>query len=178
MDTKSEFDPVEEVYNQRLRGAFFISTTDGKRTHFHNGCWVTQCSHEPPQMLVCFPKEMEGAEIVSRSRKFALSMTAEDQEPLMDRFFAGDQDIDSMGEDEFIFKETGCPILKNSQAYFDCEVSQIIDNQDFLLVIGDVLSAEILDRSKRSLTVNHLMEREGGVPSDAVVPLRGFDNKN
>ncbi|MDC3411959.1 flavin reductase family protein [Aquibacillus sp. 3ASR75-11] len=177
MDTKSKLDPVEEVYNKRLRGGFFISTTDGKRTHFHNGCWVTQCSHEPPQMLVCFPKEMESTEIIKRGGVFALSMTAEDQEELMDRFFAGDQSIESMGEDEFIYKETACPILKNAQAYFDCEVAQIIDNRDFLIVIGNVLSAEILHPEKQSLTVNHLMEREGGVPEDAIVPLKGFDNK-
>lgn len=177
MDTQSKIDQVEPVYNKRLRGGFFISTTNGKRTHFHNGCWVTQCSHEPPQMLVCFPKEMEGAEIVQRSGKFALSMTAEDQEALMDRFFAGNQDIESMGEDEFIYKDTGCPILKNAQAYFDCEVDKIIDNRDFLIVIGNVISADILHPEKRSLTVNHLMEREGGVPDDAIVPLVGFDNK-
>ncbi|HEX7065596.1 MAG TPA: flavin reductase family protein [Bacillales bacterium] len=177
MDTKSKFDEVESVYNKRLRGGFFISTTDGKRTHFHNGCWVTQCSHEPPQMLVSFPKEMEGTPIVQRGRKFALSMTAEDQEALMDRFFAGDQDIESMGADEFIYKETGCPILKNAQAYFDCKVEQIIDNGDFLIVIGNVVSSEILHPEKQSLTVNHLMEREGGVPEDAIVPLVGFDNQ-
>ncbi|MDC3417631.1 flavin reductase family protein [Aquibacillus salsiterrae] len=176
IDTKSKFDPVEEVYNKRLRGGFFIATTDGERTHFHNGCWVTQCSHEPPQMLVCFPKEMEGADIVRRGGVFALSMTAEDQEDLMDRFFKGDQDIKSMGEDEFIYKETGCPILKNSQAYFDCKVTNIVETSDFLLVIGDVLSAEILHPEKKSLTVNHLMEREGGVPEDAIVPINGFNN--
>jgi flavin reductase (DIM6/NTAB) family NADH-FMN oxidoreductase RutF len=177
MDTKSKLDIVEPVYNRRLRGVFFISTTDGKRTHFHSGCWVSQCSHEPPQMLVCFAKEMEGAQIVQRSGKFALSMLADDQEELLDRFFTGHQDIESLGRNEFFYKETGCPILKASQAYFDCQAVNIIDNNDFLIVIGNVLSADILHPEKQSLTVNHLMEREKGVSDDAVVPLTGFDNE-
>lgn len=176
MDTKSKFDPVEPAYNKRLRGAFFISTTDGRRTHFHSGCWVTQCSHEPPRMLVCIAKEMESAEIVERSGKFALSMLAQDQENLIDRFFSGNQDVESLGSDEFIYKETGCPILKEAQAYFDCQTVNIVDNNDFLIIIGDVLSSAILHPKKQSLTVNHLMEREKGVPEDAVVPLVGFDN--
>lgn len=176
MDTQSKFDAVEPVYNKRLRGAFFISTTDGERTHFHSGCWVTQCSHQPPRMLVCIAKEMESAEIVQKSGKFALSMLAESQEGLIDRFFAGDQDIDSIGAEHFITRDTGCPILKDSQAFFDCQAVQIIDNNDFLIVIGDVLSADILNPNARSLTVNHLMERDQGVSATSIVPINGFNN--
>jgi hypothetical protein len=69
-------------------------------------------------MLVCFPKVMEGAEIITRGRKFALSMTAEDQESLMDRFFTGDQDITSMGEEEFIYKKNGMSNLKKLTGLF------------------------------------------------------------
>lgn len=176
MDTFSYQDPYEPVYNKRVRGVFFVSTQDDKRGHFHFGCWVSQCSHKPPRMLVCFPKEMEGAEIVQRSKKFALSMVSHEQEDFHDTFFSGKQDPDALGRDLFFTKETGCLILKEAQAYYDCEAVNFIDNGDFLIVIGDIIDAGILHPERTSLTVNHLIHRPTK-PSmeEAIVPLKGFD---
>jgi hypothetical protein len=111
---QEQFDPYSSIYDLRSRGVFFVSTTDGQRAHFHFGCWTTQCSHEPPRMLTCFPKEFEGTEIVKRSGVWALSMVAEDQEIMTDHFFSGDQTIETIGKEKFMYAETGCPILKDA----------------------------------------------------------------
>jgi flavin reductase (DIM6/NTAB) family NADH-FMN oxidoreductase RutF len=156
MDSRQDFDKYSPIYDLRSRGVFFVSTTDGKRAHFHFGCWTTQCSHEPPRMLTCFPKEFEGAEIVKQSGVWALSMAAADQEEFHDHFFSGDQTIESIGEDKFMYAETGCPILKDAVAYFDCKVSSIIDNGDFLIAIGDIVKGEALHPNKKTLNVEYL----------------------
>jgi flavin reductase (DIM6/NTAB) family NADH-FMN oxidoreductase RutF len=156
MDSRQDFDKYSPIYDLRSRGVFFVSTTDGKRAHFHFGCWTTQCSHEPPRMLTCFPKEFEGAEIVKQSGVWALSMAAADQEEFHDHFFSGDQTIESIGEDKFMYAETGCPILKDAVAYFDCKVSSIIDNGDFLIAIGDIVKGETLHPNKKTLNVEYL----------------------
>lgn len=177
MDSKQQFDNYSPIYNLRSRGVFFVSTTDGKRTHFHFGCWTTQCSHEPPRMLTCFPKEYEGTDIVKRSGIFALSMVAKDQEVLHDHFFSGDQTIKDLGEDQFIYADTGCPILKNSVAYFDCKVTETIDNGDFLLVIGDIVKGEALHPEKKTLNVEYLSNERTKNYSKGplVLPFDGFD---
>jgi flavin reductase (DIM6/NTAB) family NADH-FMN oxidoreductase RutF len=152
MDSKQQFDPYSSIYDLRSRGVFFVSTTNGERAHFHFGCWTTQCSHEPPRMLTCFPKEFEGTEIVKRSGVWALSMVAEDQEILTDHFFSGDQTIEAIGKEKFMYAETGCPILKDAVAYFDCKISSFIDNGDFVIAIGDIVKGEALHPNKTSMT--------------------------
>jgi flavin reductase (DIM6/NTAB) family NADH-FMN oxidoreductase RutF len=83
-------------------------------------------------------------------------MAAADQEEFHDHFFSGDQTIESIGEDKFMYAETGCPILKDAVAYFDCKVSSIIDNGDFLIAIGDIVKGEALHPNKKTLNVEYL----------------------
>lgn len=177
MHTKSYLEPVNNVYKERVRGVFFVSTSDGEKANFHFGCWSTQCSHEPPRMLTCFPKEIEGYDIVRKGGVWALSLVADDQNEFHDKFFyEGAQDIQSLGKEEFIYRETGCPILKNALGYFECKLVSLIDNGDFALAIGDVVSAEILHPEKKNLTVNSIVDR-GFLDKreDIVMPFKGFD---
>jgi flavin reductase (DIM6/NTAB) family NADH-FMN oxidoreductase RutF len=177
MDSKQKHDPYSPIYNLRSRGVFFVSTTNGKRAHFHFGCWTTQCSHEPPRMLTCFPKEFEGADIVKNSGVWALSMVSADQEEFHDHFFSGDQTIESIGEEKFMYAETGCPILKNAVAYFDCKVSSIIDNGDFLIAIGDIVSGSTLHPEKPTLNVEYLsnQRKTNFQKGPLTLPFKGFD---
>jgi flavin reductase (DIM6/NTAB) family NADH-FMN oxidoreductase RutF len=176
MDSNQKFDPYSPIYNLRSRGVFFVSTTDGERAHFHFGCWTTQCSHQPPRMLTCFPKEYEGTEIMQKGGVFALSMVAADQEEFHDHFFSGDQTIDLIGADQFMYAETGSPILKNAVAYFDCKVVQTIDNGDFVLAIGDIVKGEVLHPEKKTLNVEYLsLERKTSfAKGPLVLPTVGF----
>jgi flavin reductase (DIM6/NTAB) family NADH-FMN oxidoreductase RutF len=177
MDSKQQFDMYSPIYNLRSRGVFFVSTTDGKRAHFHFGCWTTQCSHEPPRMLTCFPKEFEGTDILKKSGVWALSMVAADQEEFHDHFFSGDQSIDVIGRDKFMYAETGAPILKDAVAYFDCKVSSIIDNGDFVIAIGDIVKGEVLHPEKKTLNVEYLANerKEHYRKGPVTLPFKGFD---
>jgi len=177
MDSRQQFDKYSPIYNLRSRGVFFVSTTDGKRGHFHFGCWTTQCSHEPPRMLTCFPKEFEGTDIVQKSGVFSLSMVAADQEEFHDHFFSGDQSIEVIGKEKFMYAETGCPILKDAVAYFDCKVHQTIDNGDFLIVIGDIVKGEALHPEKKTLNVEYIAnERTTNYHKGPIsLPIKGFD---
>lgn len=177
MDSKQDFDRYSPIYDLRSRGVFFVSTSDGQRAHFHFGCWTQQCSHEPPRMLTCFPKEFEGTEIMRRSGAWGLSMVAADQEEMTDLFFSGDQTIEAIGEDKFIYAETGSPILKDAVAYFDCKLTSLIDNGDFVIAIGDIVAGEALHPDKKTLNVEYIAdpERKHYRKGPITLPFKGFD---
>lgn len=176
MDTQSRFDPVEPLYDARIRGAALIGTAAGRRVHLHAGCWVAPCASEPPRLMVAFPKEFEGAEIVARGGAFTVSLTSTQEAEWLDAFFQGDQAIGDDRRHLFLRSSTGCPVPGSSVAYFDCRLRQSVDLGDFLLAIWDVVSAEVLNPGYRNLTVNELVARRDPRGSqEARLPFEGFD---
>ncbi|WP_180994202.1 flavin reductase family protein [Bacillus sp. Marseille-P3661] len=179
MHSKTHNEFANNVYKERIRGSLFIATSDGERAHFHFGCWSTQCSHEPPRMLTCFPKDFEGYDIVRKGGVWTVSMVPEDHKDFHDAFFLeGKQDIKSLGEDQFIYRETGCPILADAVGYFECKLVSLIDNGDFGIAIGDIITAEMLNSDKKNVTVNEVLARGFLDNRPAIkIPTKGFNLK-
>ena len=122
MDTRSHEDPVEPLYDARIRGVCLISTRAGSRMHLHGGCWLTAAAHRPPRLLVAFPKEFEGAELVRRGGAFALSLLAEDQAPLAQAVLGGATSPTALPGVSFRRLAAGCPVLEGAVAHFLCSV--------------------------------------------------------
>ena len=176
MDTRSHEDPVEQIYDARVRGVCLISTRAGRRMHLHGGCWVTAAANRPPRLLVSFPKEFEGADIVRQSGNFAISLVADDQRDLNTALFAGSHSLDLLGRERFLRAPSGCPVLADGVGYFDCRLVEAVDFGDFLLAVGDLKAAALLDPDKRNLTVNEIQRLAPQSRAPVRLPLQGFED--
>lgn len=174
MDTASLNDPVEPLYDARLRGSVFISTVLENRVHLHGGCWVAPAG--PGWMMVAFPKEFEGADLVRQSGIFTLSLVAADDRSYQDQFFLGDQAISARNHAEFLRAPSGSPVLRRAVAYLDIQGARYWDLGDFILAAGPVTAAQALRPEARNLTVNEIIASADprGVQDDTL-PFKGFD---
>ena len=173
MDSYSLLDPVEPLYDARIRGAFLLTTVDGSRVHMSGGCWGAPCSAQPPRMMVAIPKEFEGAEIAQRSGKFCINLTSRQERDWHDRFFSGEHTIDPK---LFLRSPSGCPVPAHAVAYFDCQLEKAIDLGDFLLAIGRVTAAEALHPDWHNLSVNEIIATaDPRGQQEAHLPYEGFD---
>ncbi|WP_053958477.1 flavin reductase [Sulfobacillus thermosulfidooxidans] len=169
MDTGAKFDWTEPVYDFRRRGTFIISTSDGEKSHMHNGCWISPMSHKPPRMGIAMAKEMEGAVIVQRGRRIGLSLVAADQKDLLIRFLQGAQTPEKLGLNEIVYGEhTGVPLWANAVAHFECWIDDWIDLGDFYWLIGNTVTAKII-REVPDLLVNDI-----GAITKVKMPFRGY----
>ena len=176
LDTHSLEDPVEPLYDARIRGAAVIGTAVGGRVHLHGGCWVAPCAGDPPRLMVAFPKEFEGARLAQHAQAFTVSLLAAADAGWLGGFFRGDQAIRPETEALFLRSSTGCPVLAGAIAYFDCRLAQVLDLEDFLLAVGDVVAGDVLHPEARNLTVNEIIaERDPRGLDDATLPFEGFD---
>lgn len=176
MDTASLTDPVEELYDARIRGATVIGTAAGSRVHLHGGCWVAPAGSDPPRLMVAFPKEFEGADIVRASGVFAVGLTAAESPGALDALFAGKPPISDATRDLFLRTPNGAVVPSSSVAYFDLKLHLALDLGDFLLAVGDVTGGSLLNPGFRNLTVNEIIA--GADPrgeKEALLPFRGFD---
>lgn len=126
--------------------------------------------------MVAFPKEFEGAELVQRGRKFSVSVVSRQQRAWHDEFFAGGNIITDDNQRNFLRTPSGCPVLTNAVAYFDCRLTESVDLGDFFLAIGDVGVAWPLRSSAGNLTVNEIIaDHDPRIDRTAQLPFGGFD---
>lgn len=99
-------------------------------------------SIDPLLVLVCVAKSNPLLTMVTESKVAAITMLAEDQEPVS-RFFAqpGRQPVaryDDFGTEEWA---TGAPIVSGGIAGLDCELHELVEGGDHMLLLGRVVEA-------------------------------------
>lgn len=95
-------------------------------------------SLDPPLVLWSLNKQSHQLDVFAQSGFYGISILAEDQMEISNRFAA-------MIEDRFDGINwqaggTGAPLLDGALATFDCKVEQIVEGGDHIILIGRVLS--------------------------------------
>jgi len=176
LDTRSKDDPVEHLYDARIRGAAVIGTAAGRRVHLHGGCWVAPVGDHPPRLMVAFPKEFEGAEIVRSSGAFAVALTAAERPGALGALYEGQPPITDATRHLFLRTPGGSVVPTSSVACFDLSLARALDLGDFLLAVGDVTGAAVLNPDFRNLTVNEIIaQADPRGERESRLPFRGFD---
>ena len=111
--------------------------------------WATPASFDPPMFLVALDRLHCSIDFVKSTRNFAVNLLAEGQERLAGQLarqaIAGEDKLAGVARRE---GETGAPILTDALAYFDCELTSVVEAGDHYLLLGRVVDAEILRDAK------------------------------
>lgn len=112
-------------------------------------------SLEPPLILVCLHKETQTARAALESRAFAVSILAEDQVDLSNRFAgyepAFHKEVDRFAGLELDHLQTGAPFLTSAVAYLDCTLWQVYEGGTHHIIIGEVVATATFDGEKKPL---------------------------
>jgi flavin reductase (DIM6/NTAB) family NADH-FMN oxidoreductase RutF len=101
----------------------------------------TVVSLEPTMVLACIERDSEMLHLVESDGRFAVSILDREQQVFAD-LFAGlgpRPSRDFQGIPHHLLP-SGCPGLDKAAAWFDCEVDQIVDGGDHMVVFGAVIS--------------------------------------
>jgi len=142
--------PVDQATFRAAMGSFLtgvaVMTThvDGV-PHGMTASAIASVSLEPPLVLVCVERTALMADRVQQAGVFALSFLTEGQAALSNRFAVGDREE---GESEFAGLATrtaltGARLLADATGTLDCRVHSIVDGGDHLVVIGEVVAADV-----------------------------------
>ena len=106
----------------------------------------TSISVEPPVVLISVNKTSQAHEPILKSGKFGVTLLAEDQQRISDRF-AGRVDQDRgrfEGLDTFTL-QTGSPFITGGVSVFDCEVMDTYDTGTTTVIYGKVVAAQLME---------------------------------
>ncbi|KAA9161391.1 flavin reductase [Amycolatopsis acidicola] len=139
--------PVDPGTFRRTVGRFasgvtVITTADGERVHGMTANGFLSVSLDPPLVLVSLGKTSRTAKLLRRTRRYGVSVLADDQQ-LQSQHFAGRPAPGLVPEFDHV---GGIAYLRGSISQIGCEVTKIHRAGDHLLFVGRVTHLACADR--------------------------------
>lgn len=137
-------DQLREYLRFWTTGVTIVSAKHGNVSHGMTVNSFTSISLDPPLVMVSLEKVTRTHGLVKAAGVFGVSLLAQEQRDLSNRFAgrASDQTNRFEGVETFSL-ESGSPLLSQGLAWFDCRVSATYDAGTHTLVIGEVLAAGV-----------------------------------
>jgi flavin reductase (DIM6/NTAB) family NADH-FMN oxidoreductase RutF len=107
--------------------------------------WVSQVSYDPLLILAAVHPNRYSHNLIDKSGCFALHVLAADQSNLLGRFKGPDPKA-KFSSIQWQPGQTGCPVLKECIAYFECRVTAKYTPGNHTLFLGEVLAAQVIGK--------------------------------
>jgi flavin reductase (DIM6/NTAB) family NADH-FMN oxidoreductase RutF len=109
--------------------------------------WVCQVSYDPLLIMVAVHPNRYSHNLIDKSGCFALHVLAADQTNLLGRFKGPDPKT-KFSSIQWQRGQTGCPVLKECIAYFECRLTAKYMPGNHTLFLGEVLKAQVIGKGK------------------------------
>ncbi len=124
--------------------------------------WVTQCSFDPPLLLVAIRKGTRSCDLLRQGQAFSVNLIDKNERRLARELVKPAHRVgDKLGAVSHFEDNTGAPILRKAFGYLECRVCQIFEPGDHALVVGEVVNAG-WHGTGEPLLCSHLRWRYGG----------------
>ncbi len=139
-------------------GVYVIGVRDGEKTNAFTAAWVMQVSFDPVMLALSINPEHYSYRLLESGRCCSVNILGREQMNLAEHF--GRSAADKMAGHSWQKARTGAPVLSESLAYFDCELSHFTDAGDHRIAVLSVVDAEML-RSGPSMLYSQTGDMDG-----------------
>lgn len=151
-------DAFRDVMSRFATGVTVMTTLADDGPHGMTANAVSSVSLDPLLVLVCVERDTSMCELVAETGTFGLSILAQAQEELSNRFAdpsrpSGTEQFDDITT---VAATTGAPLFPGALAWVDCRLWATYDGGDHLIIVGEVVDLRL-----------------GGGDQDALVYFRG-----
>jgi flavin reductase (DIM6/NTAB) family NADH-FMN oxidoreductase RutF len=120
----------------------------------------TSLSLAPPYVMVSLENRTRTFELVTAAQVFGVTVLAEDQQEISDRFANDQTELGSRFEDlETFSMTTGAPFIKGGLAFFDCRLVTTLPAGTQTVIVGEVVSVKEGDDKTPLLYFNRSYRR-------------------
>lgn len=107
--------------------------------------WMSQVSFNPPMLMIAVDKLHYSLDLLRSTKNFCVNLLGEEQGVLAGRFAKqATSGLDKLDDVAQRPADSGAAILTDAVAYFDCEVTSMVEAGDHVLVVGRVDDAAVL----------------------------------
>jgi flavin reductase (DIM6/NTAB) family NADH-FMN oxidoreductase RutF len=138
-------DDLRRVMRQWATGVTLVTTSVDQVMHGMTVSSFCSISLSPPLILVSLSNDARTRELISQSQRFAVSILAQGQQDLADRFAGRVPDAANRFQDvDHRITGLGNPIPEGCIAFLDCLVTETYEAGNHSILIGQVQDLEIV----------------------------------
>ena len=134
------------LVKQISHGVYVIGVGVGERQNVFTAAWVMQVSFDPLLLAISINPAHYSYQLMQESGVCTVNVLGQEQYALAEHF--GRSAPDKMAGFQWRQAETGAPVLSDSLAYFDCQVSHYTDAGDHKIAVCKVLAAATLNQGR------------------------------
>jgi len=135
---------ADALLKQISHGVYVIGVGKGERQNAFTAAWVMQVSFDPLLLAISINPGHYSYQLLQESGVCTVNVLGRDQYTIAEHF--GRSASDKMKGFEWRIARTGAPVLAESLAYFDCEVSHYADAGDHKIAVCKVVTAAALNQ--------------------------------
>jgi flavin reductase (DIM6/NTAB) family NADH-FMN oxidoreductase RutF len=136
----------DTLFKQLSHGVYVIGVSDGEHQNAFTAAWVMQVSFDPPLLAISINPEHYSYQLLQTGGVCTVNVLGQNQYAIAEHF--GRSAKDKMAGFRWQKDETGAPVLAESLAYFDCEVSHYADAGDHKIAVCKVIAAARLNAGR------------------------------
>jgi len=147
-------------------GLYVVCSGDQDRGNGFISNTFLQVTSDPPRFATCCNKDNFTAGLIEESGHFSVSVLHQNTGPeIYGRFgYRSGKDINKFDGMNLKFGATGVPIiLDDTISYLECKVIQKVDVDTHWIFIGDLVDAQVLDKTNEPITYSYYREVKKGV---------------
>lgn len=134
---------LDLLFKQISHGVYVIGVSDGERQNAFTAAWVMQVSFDPPLLAISINPEHYSYQLLQAGEVCSVNVLGQNQYAIAGHFGRSVQD--KMAGFQWQKGKTGAPILSESLAYFECQVSHYTDAGDHKIAVCEVIVAARLN---------------------------------
>ena len=126
-------------------GLFVIGLVDGDKVGAFTASWISQCSFDPPQVMLAVKKGSNGLAMIQASRRFSVNVLGAEQTEIAAHFIQQrPQSGNRLGVYAYRAGErTGAPVLEDVPAFAECQVKQVTPAKDHDVIVAEVMAVTV-----------------------------------
>lgn len=135
---------LRPIMRQWTSGVAVVTCRAGEEKHGLTANSLVSISMEPPLVAVTLSHQSQTYSLVEKAQVFAVTILAEDQENLADRFAGRTAGITDRFEGlQWFTLQSGSPLLVGGLAFLDCNVVNRYVMSESTLFVGQVIASDM-----------------------------------
>lgn len=135
------------AFGQMTYGIYVLTTCHKEDINGMIASWVTQVSFEPPLIMAAVHPNRYSHQLIEASGVFALHVVDITKNELLDRMM-GPNPAGKFTGIQWAPGKTGCPILQDCMAWFECSVKAKHQPGNHTMFVGEVVDAGFISSGR------------------------------